>query len=90
MDDPTSGLQNLALFITIFSPALALVVVGFRTYGRVSSKLFGWDDGLILVAMVRERILGKIDRFAYPNFVLVIGRRGDLCDVDVSVFLCYK
>jgi hypothetical protein len=60
MDDPTSGLQNFALFLTVFSPALALVVVGFRTYGRVSS--FGWDDGLILVAMVRERILGKIDR----------------------------
>jgi len=60
MDDPTSGLQNLALFITVFFPVLALVIVGFRTYGRVSAHLFGWDDGLILVAMVSESKLGNM------------------------------
>ena len=87
MGDPASGLQNFALFITVFFPVLALVIVGFRTYGRVRAHLFGWDDGLILVAMVRESKLGKIDSFAYHNFALGPEHRRDLRELDVSVFL---
>jgi hypothetical protein len=48
----TSGLQELALFITVFFPALALIIVCLRTYSRTTTGQFGWDDGLIIVAMV--------------------------------------
>ncbi|KAF4626894.1 hypothetical protein G7Y89_g11261 [Cudoniella acicularis] len=51
MEDPTSGLQNAALFITVFFPVLALIVVILRTYGRWTGDVFGWDDSIILLAM---------------------------------------
>ncbi|KUJ18746.1 uncharacterized protein LY89DRAFT_504150 [Mollisia scopiformis] len=47
----TSPLQEFALFIVVFFPLLALVVVCLRTYSRISTGQFGWDDGLIIVAM---------------------------------------
>ncbi|KAI1139887.1 hypothetical protein F5Y05DRAFT_380366 [Hypoxylon sp. FL0543] len=49
--NPTSWLQNLGIAIEVVCPALALLVVALRTYVRLESKTFGWDDGLILAAM---------------------------------------
>ncbi|OAA67983.1 hypothetical protein SPI_00178 [Niveomyces insectorum RCEF 264] len=48
---PTSGLQKFGFAIIFFFPALALVVVGLRTYSRVTTKQFGIDDALIILAM---------------------------------------
>ncbi|KAI1388552.1 uncharacterized protein F4822DRAFT_429170 [Hypoxylon trugodes] len=50
--NPTSWLQNLGIAIEILCPALALIVVALRTYIRLDTKSFGWDDGLIISAMV--------------------------------------
>ncbi|KAI1099485.1 hypothetical protein F4804DRAFT_321799 [Jackrogersella minutella] len=49
--NPTSWLQNLGIAIEVVCPALALTVVILRTYIRLDTKSFGWDDGLILSAM---------------------------------------
>ncbi|OHE96405.1 CFEM domain-containing protein [Colletotrichum orchidophilum] len=48
---PYSSLQHVGFFILFFFPAIALVVVGLRVYSRVTTKQFGWDDGLICFAM---------------------------------------
>lgn len=50
--NPTSWLQNLGIAIEVVCPALALLVVVLRTYIRLDTKTFGWDDGLIVAAMV--------------------------------------
>ncbi|KAI1473792.1 hypothetical protein F4774DRAFT_422937 [Daldinia eschscholtzii] len=50
--NPTSWLQNLGIAIEVVCPALALIVVGLRAYIRLDTKSFGWDDGLIVAAMV--------------------------------------
>jgi len=50
--DRSSGLQRLGIAILVVFPAMALVTVGSRVYGRRASKNFGWDDGLIVAAMV--------------------------------------
>ncbi|KAI1091198.1 hypothetical protein F5B19DRAFT_288138 [Rostrohypoxylon terebratum] len=49
--NPTSWLQNLGIAIEVVCPALALIVVVLRTYIRLDTKSFGWDDGLIISAM---------------------------------------
>ncbi|KAI8960149.1 hypothetical protein F5Y11DRAFT_280105 [Daldinia sp. FL1419] len=51
-DYPYSPLQHGGFFILFFFPAIALIVVGLRVYGRVRSRQFGWDDGLACVAMM--------------------------------------
>ncbi|KAI1661266.1 hypothetical protein F4813DRAFT_385800 [Daldinia decipiens] len=51
-DYPYSPFQHGGLFILFFSPAIALIVVVLRVYGRVRSRQFGWDDGLACVAML--------------------------------------
>ncbi|KAI0135654.1 hypothetical protein F4814DRAFT_444468 [Daldinia grandis] len=51
-DYPYSPLQHGGLFILFFFPAIAVIVVGLRVYGRVRSRQFGWDDGLACVAMM--------------------------------------
>ncbi|KAJ0372630.1 hypothetical protein COL154_000363 [Colletotrichum chrysophilum] len=51
---PETGLQQIGFFILFFFPALALIVVGLRVYSRVSTKQFGWDDGLICFAMAES------------------------------------
>lgn len=48
----TSPLQEFGLFIVVFFPALAVLIVCLRTYSRTVTGQFGWDDGLIIVAMV--------------------------------------
>ncbi|KAI1802340.1 hypothetical protein F4811DRAFT_563320 [Daldinia bambusicola] len=50
--NPTSWLQNLGIAIEVVCPTLALIVVCLRTYIRLDTKGFGWDDGLIVAAMV--------------------------------------
>jgi hypothetical protein len=52
VDGFAMNLQGWALFIIVFSPALALVIVLLRIYSKVTNRLFGWDDGLIIVTMV--------------------------------------
>ncbi|KAI1854871.1 hypothetical protein JX265_002510 [Neoarthrinium moseri] len=49
---PPSPQQSVAIAITIAFPAAALVVVVTRIAGRLSSRQFGWDDGLVCIAMV--------------------------------------
>jgi hypothetical protein len=39
------NLQGWALFIIVFSPTLAFVIVLLRIYSKVTNRLFGWDDG---------------------------------------------
>ncbi|KAI2622128.1 hypothetical protein GGS26DRAFT_567842 [Hypomontagnella submonticulosa] len=48
---PNSPLQNGGFFILFFFPAIALIVVILRVYGRVRSRQFGWDDALACMAM---------------------------------------
>ncbi|OTB06058.1 hypothetical protein M426DRAFT_72415 [Hypoxylon sp. CI-4A] len=48
---PYSQLQHGGFFILFFFPAIAFIVVVLRIYGRVRSRQFGWDDGLVCVAM---------------------------------------
>ncbi|KAL7624628.1 hypothetical protein AAE478_006197 [Parahypoxylon ruwenzoriense] len=50
--DPTSWLQNLGIAIEVACPALALLAVILRTYIRLDTKSFGWDDGLIVTSMI--------------------------------------
>lgn len=49
---PTSPLQQAAIFMCFFFPAVAFVIVTLRIYNRIISRSFGWDDGLIISAMV--------------------------------------
>ncbi|KAI1337819.1 hypothetical protein F5Y15DRAFT_145016 [Xylariaceae sp. FL0016] len=49
--DPSSSEQNAAIVITLAFPAVALLIVCIRIAGRVSSHQFGWDDGLVSIAM---------------------------------------
>ncbi|KAI1453267.1 hypothetical protein F4805DRAFT_478631 [Annulohypoxylon moriforme] len=49
---PYSPLQQGGFFILFFFPAIALIVVGLRIYGRVRSRQFGWDDALVCIAMM--------------------------------------
>ncbi|KZL65882.1 CFEM domain-containing protein [Colletotrichum tofieldiae] len=51
---PYSSLQHIGFFVLFFFPALALIVVALRVYSRVSTKQFGWDDGLICFAMAES------------------------------------
>ncbi|OLN84895.1 hypothetical protein CCHL11_03882 [Colletotrichum chlorophyti] len=51
---PYSSLQHIGFFILFFFPALAAIVVALRVYSRVSTKQFGWDDGLICFAMAES------------------------------------
>ncbi|KAF6836250.1 hypothetical protein CPLU01_03748 [Colletotrichum plurivorum] len=51
---PPSSLQHIGFFILFFFPTLALIVVALRVYSRVSTKQFGWDDGLICFAMAES------------------------------------
>ncbi|UQC82683.1 CFEM domain-containing protein [Colletotrichum lupini] len=48
---PYSSLQHTGFVVLFFFPTIALLVVGLRVYSRVSTKQFGWDDGLICFAM---------------------------------------
>ncbi|KAK1672538.1 CFEM domain-containing protein [Colletotrichum godetiae] len=48
---PYSSLQHTGFFVLFFFPTIALLVVGLRVYSRVTTKQFGWDDGLICFAM---------------------------------------
>jgi hypothetical protein len=71
----TSPRQQGALFMVFFFPALALITVCLRIYNRLSSKSFGWDDGLIIAAMVCSKgyleVLSKISmekRLLITNF----------------------
>ncbi|KAI1780731.1 hypothetical protein F4818DRAFT_396618 [Hypoxylon cercidicola] len=50
--NPTSWLQNLGIAIEVVCPALAFIVVVLRSYIRIDTKTFGWDDSLIVAAMV--------------------------------------
>ncbi|CAK7216614.1 hypothetical protein SBRCBS47491_002887 [Sporothrix bragantina] len=50
--EPTTGLQNFAIAIDFIFPAVALLVVIARVAGRLSSRQFGLDDWLIVIAMV--------------------------------------
>ncbi|KAF7944254.1 hypothetical protein EAE96_010656 [Botrytis aclada] len=47
-----TSLQDLALFIVAFSPALALIAVCLRVWSRVSLGQFGLDDSLIVLSMI--------------------------------------
>ncbi|KAK6219767.1 CFEM domain-containing protein [Colletotrichum tabaci] len=51
---PYSHLQHIGFFVLFFFPAIALIVVALRVYSRVSTKQFGWDDGLICFAMAES------------------------------------
>ncbi|CAK7226595.1 hypothetical protein SBRCBS47491_006285 [Sporothrix bragantina] len=49
---PTSPLQQFGFAIILFFPLLAFIIVVLRVYSRISTKQFGIDDALIIVAMV--------------------------------------
>lgn len=42
--DRTSSLQNAAIAIEVVFPALALLVLGLRTYIRTITRTFGWGE----------------------------------------------
>ncbi|KAI2606606.1 hypothetical protein GGR54DRAFT_652290 [Hypoxylon sp. NC1633] len=50
--EPTSWLQNLGIAIEIVFPTLSLIALLLRVYIRVDTKSFGWDDGLMVAAVV--------------------------------------
>lgn len=80
MPDPTpTSLQIFAIFIIIFFPALALVVVLIRVAGRLATSQFGWDDWLISMAMllsVAETIISFFCELLVEN-----NERGSKCKV---------
>ncbi len=39
--EPTTGLQTFAIFIVIFFPAVALLVIVLRNAGRLANNQFG-------------------------------------------------
>lgn len=41
---PNSRFQNIGFFILFLFPALAIIVVSLRIYGRSTSKQFGWGQ----------------------------------------------
>ncbi|KIH94417.1 hypothetical protein SPBR_05900 [Sporothrix brasiliensis 5110] len=49
---PTSPLQQFGFAIIVFFPVLAFIIVMLRVYSRVSTKQFGIDDTLIIIAMI--------------------------------------
>lgn len=49
---PTSPLQQFGFAIIVFFPVLAFIIVCLRVYSRISTKQFGIDDALIIIAMV--------------------------------------
>lgn len=49
---PTPPLQQVALFLNFFFPALAIVFVALRAYSRIKTRQWGLDDYLILVALL--------------------------------------
>ncbi|CAK7197634.1 hypothetical protein SEUCBS139899_000282 [Sporothrix eucalyptigena] len=49
---PTSSLQQFGFAIILFFPILAFIIVVLRVYSRVSTKQFGIDDALIILAML--------------------------------------
>ncbi|KAH9211450.1 hypothetical protein DL95DRAFT_464881 [Leptodontidium sp. 2 PMI_412] len=58
---PTSSLQQAGFAILFMFPAIAMLVVALRVYSRQKMKQFGWDDGLIVLAMsfsIAETIAG--------------------------------
>ncbi|KAI1085630.1 hypothetical protein F5B20DRAFT_10041 [Whalleya microplaca] len=50
--DPSSSEQDAAIAIIMGFPAVALLIVSIRVAGRLSSRQFGLDDGLICIATV--------------------------------------
>lgn len=67
---PTSGLQKFGFAIIIFFPILAFIVVCLRVYSRVSTKQFGIDDALIVVALVISIAeTGATYMFMKTNFI---------------------
>ncbi|KAF5871308.1 putative cfem domain-containing protein [Botrytis fragariae] len=61
-----TSLQDFALFIVVFSPALALINVCLRVWSRVSLGQFGLDDGLIVLSM----ILSIAETYAHWQYVI--------------------
>ncbi|KAH7317726.1 CFEM domain-containing protein [Rhexocercosporidium sp. MPI-PUGE-AT-0058] len=49
---PTSSFQQAGFAILFLFPVIAIIVVALRVYIRRKMKQFGWDDGLIVLAMV--------------------------------------
>ena len=49
---PTPPLQQVALFLNFFVPALSVVFVALRAYSRIKTRQWGLDDYLILVALL--------------------------------------
>lgn len=59
---PSSSLQRFGFFVLFFFPALSLLVVALRLYGRLSTKTFGWDDAFIVPALVSPAVTGTRPR----------------------------
>ncbi|KAK2604294.1 hypothetical protein N8I77_007237 [Diaporthe amygdali] len=51
-DIPTSSLQKTGIALEVLFPLLSLITVSMRVYARLVTRTFGWDDGLIIAAML--------------------------------------
>lgn len=49
---PTPPLQQVALFLNFFFPALSVIFVALRAYSRIKTRQWGLDDWLIIVALL--------------------------------------
>lgn len=60
----SSPLHDFGCAVTFFFPALALLVVIFRLISRRMTKQYGWDDTLIIMALVVS-IVGTVPMYMY-------------------------
>ncbi|KAI9055268.1 hypothetical protein LZ554_000231 [Drepanopeziza brunnea f. sp. 'monogermtubi'] len=67
---PTTSLQQAGIAIVFIFPTIALLVVCMRIYGRRKMKQLGWDDGLIVLAMVSSPVSRNSIDSTYQNVYL--------------------
>lgn len=75
---PTPPLQQVALFLNFFFPALSVIAVALRAYSRIKTRQWGLDDYLILIALLFALLMcGPFYLCEFPqNFTQDSRRRG--------------
>lgn len=52
--DPMEGTALSLFVVSIVGGVVSLIVVGLRTFIRLRSRSFGWDDGLMVAGLVSK------------------------------------
>lgn len=51
---PLEGLSLAIVVVSVICLVFSLLAVGGRTYSRAKDRMFGLDDGLVLIGTVRQ------------------------------------